>query len=146
MMNRLHQLVLIGSTLLGSWLGMQAVHESGHVIGAWMTGGRVERVVLHPLTISRTDLAATGQRRLLPNGTGLGTSRDAVSEGAHRVRSGKRSGVGGRAGLPSSRPGLLSSDMYQGFAGSLLGNLLRPWLRRSCDWQLAHRNASHDDD
>jgi hypothetical protein len=55
-MNRLHQLMLIGSTVLGSWLGMQAVHESGHVLGAWITGGSVARVVLHPLTISRTDL------------------------------------------------------------------------------------------
>jgi hypothetical protein len=54
---RLRQGVLIGSTVLGSWLGMQAVHESGHVLGAWLTGGRVARVVLHPLTISRTDLA-----------------------------------------------------------------------------------------
>src|SRR5262245_57967645 len=54
---RRHQAVLIVSTLLGSWLGMQAVHELGHVAGAWVTGGRVERVVLHPLTISRTDLA-----------------------------------------------------------------------------------------
>jgi hypothetical protein len=36
---------------------MQAVHELGHVVAAWLTGGRVERVVLHPLTISRTDLA-----------------------------------------------------------------------------------------
>jgi hypothetical protein len=54
---RLWQGVLIGSTVLGSWLGMQAVHESGHVLGAWLTGGRVARVVLHPLTISRTDLA-----------------------------------------------------------------------------------------
>jgi Peptidase M50B-like len=52
-----HQLVLIAATLLGSWLGMQAVHELGHVLGARLTGGRVERVVLHPLTISRTDLA-----------------------------------------------------------------------------------------
>ena len=51
------QLILIGSTIVGSWLGMQVVHESGHVLGAWVTGGRVERVVLHPLTISRTDLA-----------------------------------------------------------------------------------------
>jgi hypothetical protein len=56
-MNRLHQFVLIASTVLGSWLGMQAVHESGHVLGAWLTGGRVARVVLHPLTISRTELA-----------------------------------------------------------------------------------------
>ena len=34
-----------------------AVHEAGHVVGALATGGRVERVVLHPLTISRTDVA-----------------------------------------------------------------------------------------
>lgn len=56
-MARVHQCILIGSCLLGSWLGMQAVHEAGHVLGAWLTGGRVERVVLSPLTISRTDLA-----------------------------------------------------------------------------------------
>jgi hypothetical protein len=56
-MLRLHQAVLIVSAVLGSWLGMQAVHESGHVIASWLTGGRVTRVVLHPLTISRTDLA-----------------------------------------------------------------------------------------
>ena len=56
-MRRLPQVVLIASTLLGSWLAMQAVHESGHVLGAWLTGGRVARVVLNPLTISRTDLA-----------------------------------------------------------------------------------------
>ena len=35
---------------------MQAVHEFGHVLGAWLTGGQVATVVLHPLTISRTDL------------------------------------------------------------------------------------------
>jgi hypothetical protein len=54
---RLHQSVLILSAVLSCWLGMQAVHESGHVLGARLTGGRVARVVLHPLTISRTDLA-----------------------------------------------------------------------------------------
>jgi hypothetical protein len=48
--------ILILSVLLGSWLGMQAVHEFGHVLGAWSTGGRVVRVVLYPLTISRTDV------------------------------------------------------------------------------------------
>jgi hypothetical protein len=49
--------ILIGSTLLASWLGMQAVHEAGHVLGGKITGGRVERVCLHPLTISHTELA-----------------------------------------------------------------------------------------
>jgi hypothetical protein len=40
-----------------SWLLMQAVHELGHVLAAGITGATVERVVLHPLTISRTDVA-----------------------------------------------------------------------------------------
>ncbi len=35
---------------------MQAVHELGHVLGAVLSGGHIERVVLHPLTISRTDV------------------------------------------------------------------------------------------
>ncbi len=54
---RLHQTLLILSTLAASWLAMQALHELGHVLGAWASGGRVARVVLYPLTISRTDLA-----------------------------------------------------------------------------------------
>ncbi len=58
---RLHQALLIGATLLASWLGMQAVHESGHVLAAWLTGGTIRRVVLHPLTFSRTDLATNPQ-------------------------------------------------------------------------------------
>lgn len=51
------QVILIGSTVVGSWLGMQAVHELGHVLGAWWTDGDVSRVVLHPLSISQTDLS-----------------------------------------------------------------------------------------
>jgi hypothetical protein len=43
--------------LIASWLGMQLVHELGHVMAAYATGGSVERVVLHPLELSRTDLA-----------------------------------------------------------------------------------------
>lgn len=53
---RPNQVVLISSTLLASWLGMQAVHECGHVLGAMLSGGEVNQVVLHPLTISRTEL------------------------------------------------------------------------------------------
>jgi len=54
--NRSHQIVLIGSTIVASWLGMQAIHESGHIVGAWCTDGAVSRVILHPLTLSRTEL------------------------------------------------------------------------------------------
>ena len=54
-MNRAHQFVLILATLALSWFAMMAVHEAGHVLGAVATGGTVQRVVLHPLTISRTN-------------------------------------------------------------------------------------------
>jgi len=54
--DRAYQIVLISSTLVASWLGMQGVHELGHVIGAWVTGAQVNQVVLNPLTISRTDI------------------------------------------------------------------------------------------
>jgi hypothetical protein len=39
-----------------SWLAMMIVHEFGHVLHAWASGGRVARLVLHPLAFSRTDL------------------------------------------------------------------------------------------
>jgi hypothetical protein len=55
-MNRLDQVVLIGSFVGFSWLAMQAVHELGHVLGAVATGGQVVHVALHPCSISRTDV------------------------------------------------------------------------------------------
>lgn len=58
------QILLIASTLALCWLGMQAVHELGHVLAAWARGEEVYRVVLHPLTISRTD--ASHDRHPLP--------------------------------------------------------------------------------
>jgi hypothetical protein len=51
-----HQAILVVSTLLGSWLGVQAAHESGHVLGALLTGGEIATIVLHPLTISHTEM------------------------------------------------------------------------------------------
>ena len=53
---RIQQVTLILSTFLLSWLLMLAVHEFGHMAAAWITGGHIERVVLHPLSISRTDV------------------------------------------------------------------------------------------
>ena len=45
-------------SLLGlSWFGMMAIHEAGHAVAAVATGGRIERVVLHPTAISRTDVS-----------------------------------------------------------------------------------------
>lgn len=55
-MNRIPQALLILFTAAFSWLAMQAVHEFGHVSGAKLSGGKIARVVLHPLTISQTQL------------------------------------------------------------------------------------------
>ena len=55
-MRRLPQLLLLASTALLAWLGMQVIHECGHALFGWLTGGEVRRVILHPLAISRTDL------------------------------------------------------------------------------------------
>lgn len=49
--------ILIASTFVWSWMGMQAIHELGHVAAARATGGEVVRAVIHPATISRTDLS-----------------------------------------------------------------------------------------
>jgi hypothetical protein len=51
------RIVLIVGTLALSWLGMQIVHELGHVAAAWFTGGTVVHVELKPWSISRTDVA-----------------------------------------------------------------------------------------
>jgi hypothetical protein len=56
--NRTTQVILIVSFIPLCWLGMQVVHEMGHVFVAKMTGGEVTKVALHPLIVSRTDLAA----------------------------------------------------------------------------------------
>ncbi|HYG34049.1 MAG TPA: hypothetical protein VEC99_04665 [Clostridia bacterium] len=53
---RFFQVLLIASTFALSWVGMMVVHEFGHVLFAWASGGMVARVVLSPLEFSRTDL------------------------------------------------------------------------------------------
>jgi len=56
-MNRLYQVLLIVSTAAFSWLAMMVVHEAGHVLHAWLSGGTVAQIVLHPATISSTTVA-----------------------------------------------------------------------------------------
>lgn len=53
----LNRLQFVIAVLGLSWLGMMATHEFGHVAAAKLTGGSVVRVVLHPATISRTDVS-----------------------------------------------------------------------------------------
>ena len=56
-MKRIYRPALIAALFVTSWLALQAVHELGHVLAAWATGGTVRQVVLHPLAISRTDVS-----------------------------------------------------------------------------------------
>ena len=55
-MPRIRQIMFVGSILALCWLGMMAIQEPGHVIGAVMTRGTVQRCVLHPMAILRTDV------------------------------------------------------------------------------------------
>jgi len=55
---RIPQMILIGTLIPFCWLAMQVVHELGHVLLAWATKAEVTKVALHPLIVSRTDLAA----------------------------------------------------------------------------------------
>ena len=54
-MFQMPRVVLITTMIAASWFLMQGVHESGHVLTGLTTGGKIACVVLHPLTISRTD-------------------------------------------------------------------------------------------
>jgi hypothetical protein len=55
-MSRLRKFLFFALLIFPDWMLMQAVHEFGHMLGAWASGGTVTEVVLNPLTISRTDV------------------------------------------------------------------------------------------
>jgi len=55
-MQRVNQLILIGTFVPFCWLAFMLVHELGHVVAAVLSGGAVRQVVLYPLTFSRTDV------------------------------------------------------------------------------------------
>jgi hypothetical protein len=56
-MRQLRRILFAVLLLAFCWWAMMAVHELGHVMGAYLTGGTVTNVVLHPLAFSRTDVS-----------------------------------------------------------------------------------------
>jgi hypothetical protein len=56
-MRRCFQILLIVSFVVFSWLAFMVVHEFGHALAAWLTGGSVALMILHPLQISWTSFA-----------------------------------------------------------------------------------------
>ncbi|MEM9415797.1 MAG: M50 family metallopeptidase [Planctomycetota bacterium] len=51
------RLLFAAAVLAASWYAMMAVHELGHALAAWATGGSVERIVLPLIGFSRTDVS-----------------------------------------------------------------------------------------
>jgi hypothetical protein len=79
---------VVAAMIGASWLGMMTAHELGHALAAWCSGGRVERIVLHPLAFSRTDLGVNPHPALVALG---GFVVGALAPlglwlGAHRLR------------------------------------------------------------
>lgn len=56
-MKKLRGLLRFWYLPLLSFYAMEAVHEAGHVLFAWISGGTVRKVVLLPWELSRTELA-----------------------------------------------------------------------------------------
>lgn len=59
------RVALVASLIVLGWLLMQALHEAGHVVHAWLSGATVERVELHPLRLSRTTLGVNPHPRFV---------------------------------------------------------------------------------
>jgi|SRR5580704_15148019 hypothetical protein len=64
-MQRLPQFILILSFVLFSWLAFMVVHEFGHALTAWSTGGSVKWMILHPLQISWTTFSRNPHPQLV---------------------------------------------------------------------------------
>lgn len=64
-MQRAPQLLLILSFIAFSWLGFMVVHEFGHAVTAWLSGGSVSLMVLHPLQISWTSFSRNPHPQLV---------------------------------------------------------------------------------
>jgi hypothetical protein len=64
-MHRCFQILLIVSFIAFSWLAFMVVHEFGHALTAWLTGGSVALMVLHPLQISWTTVSPNPHPQLV---------------------------------------------------------------------------------
>lgn len=75
----LRRYVFILAALAASWLGMTALHELGHVLHAWLSGGRVTHVELPPRGLGHTQVSPNPSPRFVAWGGALwGTFLGAV--------------------------------------------------------------------
>ena len=64
-MQRYLQILLVASFIAFSWLAFMVVHEFGHALTAWLTGGSVSLMILHPLQISWTSFSRNPHPQLV---------------------------------------------------------------------------------
>lgn len=133
-MDRAAQLTLLAATAALGWLLMQVFHEAGHLLHAVVSGATVERVVLHPLTSSRTVLASNPHPLFVAWGGAIwGCLLPlALALAAHRLAPALTGVARAIAGLC-----LLANGVYLGAGGFVLagdaGDLL---LAGAARWQL----------
>ncbi|HEV3344814.1 MAG TPA: M50 family metallopeptidase [Pirellulales bacterium] len=49
--------LFIAAAIAAAWLGMTALHELGHVLNAWLSGGRVVGLELPPRGLGHTQVS-----------------------------------------------------------------------------------------
>lgn len=54
---KIRMILLLLGVIAFSWPAMMLLHECGHLLAAWLTGGQVQQLVWHPLVFSRTDVS-----------------------------------------------------------------------------------------
>ncbi|MGH7140718.1 MAG: M50 family metallopeptidase [Pirellulales bacterium] len=67
----LRPFLFVLTALAASWLGMTALHELGHVLNAWLSGGRVTHVELPPRGLGHTEVSRNPSPRFVAWGGAL---------------------------------------------------------------------------
>ncbi len=66
--------LFIATTIAAAWLGMTAVHELGHVLNAWLSGGHVVGVELPPRGLGHTQVSPNAHPQFVAwGGAGWGS-------------------------------------------------------------------------
>ena len=57
---RIKQIIIAVVTIIGSWYAMMLLHELGHCLGAFASGGQIENLRIPLMGFSRTDVSTNG--------------------------------------------------------------------------------------
>jgi hypothetical protein len=109
--------LFVATIITASWLGMTALHEFGHVLHAWLSGGHVVGVELPPRGLGHTRVSPNPHPQFVAWGGACWGSL----LGASMVLVARRSDLGRWFGRFFAGMCLIANGMYIG-VGGLLGN------------------------